>query len=173
MKKINAIVASKNQAKINAVKTVMKELEFDGLIDFAEVTSGVSEQPMSMAETREGAINRASSALTSNFDIAIGLEGGVYELGNEMFLCNWGALAANDGKIYTAAGAQLPLPEEIAVKLRAGMELGPVMDDFSKENGIRHHRGAVGVFTNGLVNRDEMFGHIVKLLVGQYSKHSD
>lgn len=60
------------------------------------------------------------------------------------------------------------LPDEIAKEMKAGKELGPLMDEYTKEKDIRHHKGAVGVFTANLVDRVEMFEHIVKLLVGQY-----
>ena len=173
MKKIQASIASKNPAKINAVATAMETLGYAFDLASAEAASGVSEQPRSLEETRLGAINRAKTLSAESVDIAIGLEGGVYELEGEMYLCNWGALATNDGKIYTAAGAQLPLPEEIAERLRVGGELGPVMDAYANEIGVRHHKGAVGVLTSGLVNRDEMFSHIVKLLLGQYIRGTD
>ena len=173
MKKIQAGIASKNSSKINAVADAMKVLGYAFDLTSAESASGVSDQPRSLEETRLGAINRAKTLSAESVDIAIGLEGGVYELEGEMYLCNWGALATNDGKIYTAAGAQLPLPEEIAEKLRAGSELGPVMDAYANESGIRHHKGAVGVLTAGVVNRDEMFSHIVKLLLGQYARGID
>ena len=173
MKKIQAGIASKNPAKINAVASTMEGLDYEFELASAEADSGVSDQPKSLAETRLGAINRAKTMSAESVDIAIGLEGGIYELEGEMYLCNWGALATNDGKIYTAAGAQLPLPEEIAEKLRAGGELGPVMDAYVNESGVRHHKGAVGVLTAGVVNRDEMFSHIVKLLFGQYVRGID
>ncbi|ANU25773.1 DUF84 family protein [Planococcus versutus] len=172
MKKIRAAIASKNPAKINAVSSVLKNIEWS--VDLAAVDSDseVSAQPFSQQETRQGAINRSKNAL-GNFDIAIGLEGGVYELEGMLYLCNWGALATQEGQLYTAAGAQIPLPEEIAIELRAGIELGSIMDDYANESGIRQHKGAVGVFTSGLVNRGEMFSHIVKLLIGQYQRDSD
>lgn len=161
-------VASTNPAKINAVTDCMKELGLHTEISAAETASGVSAQPFSNEETRQGAINRAVAALGHNFDLAIGLEGGVYELEGTMYVCNWGALASSAGKIYTAGGAQIPLPEEIAMELRNGKELGPVMDDYANETGIRHHKGAIGILTDGLINRGEMFGHIVTILIGQY-----
>ncbi len=172
MKKIRAAIASKNPAKINAVSSVFKNMEWS--VDLAAVDSDseVSAQPFSQQETRQGAINRSKNAL-GDFDIAIGLEGGVYELEGMLYLCNWGALATQEGQLYTAAGAQIPLPEEIAVGLRVGTELGPIMDDYANEIGIRQHKGAIGIFTSGLVNRGEMFGHIVKLLIGQYQRDSD
>ncbi|WP_422122874.1 DUF84 family protein [Planococcus sp. X10-3] len=167
MNSLKVAVASQNPAKISAVKECFNELGIQAEIFAVETASGVSAQPLSIAETRQGAVNRAASALEENFDMAIGLEGGVFELDGAMFLCNWGALASSDGKIYTAGGAQIPLPEEIARDLRNGLELGPVMDQYADETGIRHHKGAIGILTAGLMNRGDIFGHIVKLLVGQ------
>lgn len=172
MKKIQAAIASKNPAKINAVSSVLKNLEWTVDLSAVDAESDVSAQPFSQQETRQGAVNRAKAAL-GDFEFAIGLEGGVYEMDGTLYLCNWGALATQDGRLYTAAGAQIPLPEEIAAELNNGKELGPVMDDFANESGIRQHKGAIGILTDGLVNRGEMFGHVVKLLIGQYQRNSD
>lgn len=163
-------VASANPAKIKAVKDCVEQLGLQMEIIAAETDSGVSAQPFSNVETRQGAVNRASTALHPDFDLAIGLEGGVYELEGTMYVCNWGALATSTGKLYTAGGAQIPLPKEIAVELRNGKELGPVMDAYANETGIRHHKGAIGILTDGLIHRGEMFGHIVTMLIGQYRR---
>lgn len=168
MEKLKIAVASKNSAKIRAVEDCLTELAIQHEITAVDTDSGVSAQPFSIDETRWGAVNRAASAIGGAFDLAVGLEGGVYELDDTLYLCNWGALATADGKFYTAGGAQIPLPEEIAQKLKEGMELGPVMDDYANETGIRHDKGAIGILTAGLMNRGDMFGHIVKLLIGQY-----
>lgn len=172
MKKIQAGIASKNPAKVQAVADMLDALGYTFDLVSAETASGVSDQPKSLSETRQGAINRAT-ALSAQVDFAIGLEGGVYELDDEMYLCNWGALATKDGKVYTASGAQIPLPDEIAIEIREGGELGPIMDVYANESGIRHHKGAIGVLTAGLIKRDEMFGHIVKILLGQYARDID
>lgn len=172
MKKIRAAIASKNPAKINAVSSVLKQLDWTVDLAAIDVDSEVSAQPFSQQETRQGAINRSKNAL-GDLDFAIGLEGGVYELEDTLYLCNWGALATREGLVYTAAGAQIPLPDEIAASLRLGTELGPIMDDYANESGIRHHKGAVGILTSGFVHRGEMFSHVVKLLIGQYQRHSD
>lgn len=172
MKKNRAAIASKNPAKINAVSSVLKNLEWTIDLSAVDAESEVSAQPFSQQETRQGAVNRAKNAL-EEFDFAIGLEGGVYEMEEILYLCNWGALATQDGRLFTAAGAQIPLPAEIAASLYKGTELGPVMDDYANESGIRHHKGAIGILTDGLVNRGEMFSHVVKLLIGQYQLDSD
>ncbi len=163
------LIGTKNKAKTLAVKNVASLYFPEAIFENQSVSSLVADQPVSNEETRRGAINRARQLLTKfDGDIAIGLEGGVTQLEEQMYVCNWGALATAEGQIYTATGAGIPLPEEVATQIREGKELGPVMDVFTNKKGIRHEEGAVGVFTDGLVNRSEMFEHIMKLLIGQY-----
>ena len=164
---MKVIIGSTNPAKIAAVKNVFsyQQTEFLSL----DVASGVSEQPFSDDETIRGAMNRAIGALEQGKgEIGIGLEGGVQESEQGLLLCNWGALASNEFDPIIAGGARFLLPEEIAQRLRAGDELGPVMEDYAKKANVRKNQGAVGILTNGLINRAEMFSHIMNLLVGQY-----
>ena len=62
---------------------------------------------------------------------------------------------------------------EIEKPLRAGEELGPVMDRYAQETGIRQHTGAIGILTAGNLNRVELFSQIVVLLFGQWQANSD
>ncbi|MGG1675953.1 DUF84 family protein [Neobacillus sp. NRS-1170] len=162
------IIGSKNLAKITAVKNSF--LNQDAEYISMDIPSGVNAQPFSDEETIRGAVNRAVEALNQgNGDIGIGLEGGVQETSQGLLICNWGALASKDKAPIIAGGARVLLPEEIAVRLRAGEELGPVMDDYANKKNVRKHEGAIGIFTNGLVNRVEMFTHVMNLLIGQYT----
>src|SRR5690606_41694004 len=102
MKKIRAVIASKNPAKINAVSSILANLEWTVDLSAVDAASGVSEQPFSQEETRQGAMNRATNALQDH-DFAIGLEGGVCEMEGILYLCNWGALTTQDGRMFTAA----------------------------------------------------------------------
>ncbi|MFC0522278.1 DUF84 family protein [Pontibacillus salicampi] len=159
------VVGSTNPAKVNAVKKHFTEEEILGM----EVGSKVSSQPYSDEETYEGAINRARECANSAKGcMGIGLEGGVMELENELYLCNWGVLVDAEENTFTASGARIPLPEEIAKELEKGRELGDVMDAFAEREGIRLNEGAIGIFTNNLVSRMDMFEHVVLLLKGQY-----
>lgn len=160
-------IGSKNPAKITAVEEAFKDHHFD--IMAVDAASGVSEQPMSDEETIKGALNRAiEAAEKAGASIGIGLEGGVQQTPHGLLLCNWGALTAKGRKPIIAGGARLLLPEEVAEKVLAGNELGPVMDEYAKKQNVRKNEGAVGIFTNGQVNRSEMFLHVMKLLAGQY-----
>ncbi|SDN03530.1 DUF84 family protein [Sediminibacillus halophilus] len=158
-------IGSMNPAKIKAVKNVFPE---DEVVEM-DVASKVSLQPFSDEETMEGAVNRARECASMNPDsIGIGLEGGVMELNEELYLCNWGALISENGKTFLASGARIPLPHEVAAQLEKGIELGEVMDEFAQRQDIRKKEGAIGIFTNELVSREEMFTHVMKLLKGQY-----
>lgn len=163
------VIGTKNSAKVNAVQKSCNSLLNNVEFIMLDVPSLVSAQPIGDEETIQGAKNRAEQACTEHdSDMAFGLEGGVKELDGQLYLCNWGVLQTRLGQQYIAGGAQIPLPDEIANALRTGGELGPLMDAYTNHKGIRHHEGAIGVFTNGIVKRGEMFEHIVNLLVGQY-----
>lgn len=161
---MNIIVGSKNPAKIGAVKNIFPHDQITSM----DVSSNVSSQPLSDEETKQGALNRAKQCAQScSNTIGIGLEGGVMFLENEFFLCNWGALVTSEGKVYTASGARIMLPNKIGEQLKQGAELGDLMDHYAKKKDIRKKEGAIGVFTNNLVSRKDMFSHVVQLLKGQ------
>ncbi|WP_042345255.1 DUF84 family protein [Bacillus massiliigorillae] len=160
-------IGSRNPAKVEAVSNVV-EINQNKVLA-VDVPSGVSNQPFSDEETIKGAINRAKASLMeTSGQIGIGLEGGVVETPYGLFLCNWGALVTNKQEPIIAGGARIPLPEEIAIRLRQGEELGPIMDEYTKKKNIRKKEGAIGVFTNEEISRIAMFEHIVKMLIGQY-----
>lgn len=166
------IIGTQNIAKIDAIQKafssyINSESEFISL----DVESLVSAQPISDDETLRGAVNRAKNALNQQQGhAAIGLEGGVKWVNHQLYLCNWGALVTAEGEVFTASGAGVPLPVEIAEGIKEGKELGPLMDNYTNRQGIRHKEGAIGVFTNGMVTRSQMFEHIVVQLIGQWTR---
>jgi len=164
-------IGTKNPAKINAVEQALMKMDYaDVYIEGISVPSNVSVQPFGDEETLQGALNRAIAAQKlSDSSIGIGLEGGVVETTHGLFVCNWGSLYDPSlNEPIHAGGARIRLPDEIANEVRAGLELGPVMQNFSQKESIRQKEGAVGIFTNGRMNRGTMFSHIVELLIGQW-----
>ncbi|SER95155.1 inosine/xanthosine triphosphatase [Gracilibacillus ureilyticus] len=161
---MKVIIGSNNKSKFHAVKAVFT----DDVVDCADVPSHINSQPVTDEETMKGATNRAENCLKLYPDaFCIGLEGGVTYINNQLFLCNWGALAIPDGSLFVASGARIPLPVFIERKLNEGMELGKIMQEITEVKDIRHHLGAIGIFTNGSISRTDMFIHVVKLLKGQ------
>ena len=162
-------IGSVNPAKVKAVEEACKEQDIDVIVTPMSVPSGVSNQPFSDEETIQGAVNRATNCLLEeNIEIGIGLEGGVVETPFGLFVCNWGALLVKGESPIIAGGARIRLPEDVAERLRKGEELGPVMEDVSKVRNVSKKEGAIGIFTNNVITRDEMFTHVMKILIGQF-----
>lgn len=166
-------VGTKNPAKITAVKQAYTS-DAEKIIT-VDIPSRVSKQPFSDEETITGAINRAQGAMVAtNSDIGIGLEGGVQELHGGLYVCNWGALVAKGmNKPLIAGGARIPLPRMIADRLLTGEELGTVMADIANRQNVSKKEGAIGILTNGLLDRKSVFYHIVNLLKGQYEYYQN
>ena len=162
---MKVMIGSYNQAKLKAVKRVFKEY----IVEAVDSPSKVSNQPTTDEETLLGAVNRANY-LHDSFpqDLAIGLEGGVMLINEELYLCNWGVLISPDTEMIKASGARIKLPNEFIRDLFSGVELSKLIDDYSKKHNTRESLGAIGVFTEGAIDRSTMFEHVVLLLKGQY-----
>jgi inosine/xanthosine triphosphatase len=174
-------VGSKNPSKIKAVQIALDKVrEQDPECDLLQwdvrgdnVPSGVSDQPRDDQETVQGAINRCK-ALQDKYpgSICIGLEGGVQESEHGLLLCNWGALVDQNGKLYVAGGARIPLPEEVARGIREGKELGDVIDLYANQSNVRKNEGAIGILSYGFIDRPQMFSQVSLLLIGQMLHYS-
>ncbi|OIJ09274.1 hypothetical protein BKP35_17210 [Anaerobacillus arseniciselenatis] len=163
-------IGSKNPTKIAAVKNVLG----DGYeVISVDAPSLVSEQPFGDEETVNGALNRARACIEADdIDFAIGLEGGVQDSKYGLMVINWGALVDKNGNEFVASGARAPLPGEVALLVLEGNPLGKAIDLYTKRIGVSKKEGAMGIVTNSRINRDEMFTHVVKALVGQYEYKS-
>jgi inosine/xanthosine triphosphatase len=149
-------VGSTNPAKSTPVRSLC-ERAFPGCTVVAlEVPSGVPEQPIGEAQTAEGARNRARAVLAAveGAQLGFGLEGGVDTDGH---LINCVAVVSADGRENQAWGVRFPLPPAIAARVLRGEELGPVMDEVSGRSESKKSLGAVGILTNGLFTRADLW----------------
>ena len=148
-------VGSTNPTKVAAVRRAAVKVWPAAEVVAVTVPSGVGEQPLSDDETIRGAVNRARNALAAveGAQIGMGVEGGVQDTPHGLFVGGWAAVVDRDGSLGIGAGGRVLLPESIARRIRAGEELGPVMDDFSGRRNVKHGEGAIGIFTNGLIER--------------------
>ncbi len=162
MSSLKVVVGSTNKVKVNAIKNVFANFDVTSLA----INSQVSAQPISDEETIKGALNRALGAKRFG-DIGIGLEGGVQQTSLGMLLINYGALIDEKNKTYIAGGARILLPNVIAKEIYNGKELGVIMDVYANKQNVKHDEGAIGIFTNNLIKRTDIFEHIGKLLYGQ------
>lgn len=151
-------IGSKNPVKVKAVKNAVRRIWPN--VDFysIDVDSGISNQPRSNEEAIEGALNRARLSLEKIMaDLGVGLEGCTFDTEYGMFVTGWVAVVDRYGRLGLGTSGGVLLPENIAVEIRDGKELGPVMDSFLGQYNIKHKQGTIGVLTNGLISRTKSF----------------
>ena len=152
------VVASTSPAKVDAVRSAIERIEKidptfrKTTIRTLSVGDAAPAMPMTDRETLDGARSRAAAAArtaTAPF-LAIGLEGG---LSSEPLptLTSW--VAVTDGERWGfGSGGRIVLPDAVLAQVKAGRELGDVIDEMAGAN-IRGTKGAWGWLTRDLVGR--------------------
>jgi inosine/xanthosine triphosphatase len=159
-----AAVGSTNPAKLEAVHRALARLAPGCAVEGVDVPSGVRAQPFGDDETRSGAMARARAALaTSGAEVAFGLEGGVIFEGDAAWLVSWVAVVDQEGRTGEASGLRMPLPTASVARLRAGDELGDVIDALFDTRLSKQQAGAVGLLTEGFVSRTDAFADLVAM----------
>jgi len=174
-------VASKNPVKINAITIAASETYPDVEVLGIAVSSGVSAQPMTDEETLRGSINRAQAlkklALAKKLCsvkeevIFVGAEGGVYhpsfaQKKQELWSTVWISVLDQEDKIYSASGARFRLPQKLTNGILTGKELGAVMGALFNDPKLKQKSGAIGILTQGFIDRTEEYVAIAKLAIG-------
>lgn len=149
-------VGSTNPAKVGAAQAMLGRAFPDCRVIPADVASGVPDQPIGAAQTATGARRRALGALAAvpGAQLGLGLEGGMEPGGHLINCC---AVAGADGRRNLAWGVRFPLPPAVVARVLNGDELGPVMDAVSGIPQSKQKLGAVGILTDGLFHREEMW----------------
>jgi inosine/xanthosine triphosphatase len=156
-------VGSTNPVKVAATRAVLQSVLAEVRVEGVAVASQVADQPFGDEETIRGAIARARAALdTSGADLGVGIEGGVVEGANgEMRTCAWAAIVSSSGRTGIGGSLAMQLPASVARSIREGLELGHAMDRLVGESNTKHGKGAVGILTAGLVDRQRAYEVLV------------
>ena len=164
MKKI--VVASSNPVKAEAVlhgfERMFPKETFS--LHSLEVASQVSEQPMSDAETRLGAFNRALAARQTALeaDYWAGVEGGVEYLGEDLTAFAWIVVLSYNQQGMARTGTFM-LPPEVVCLIDSGLELGEADDIVFGKKNSKQAAGAVGLLTNNAMTRSSFYAEAVVL----------
>jgi inosine/xanthosine triphosphatase len=159
-----AAIGSTNPAKVAAVREALASLAPSCVVLPLDVPSGVPQQPFGDTATRGGALERARRALSaSGADIGFGLEGGVEIEGTRLWLLSWVAAIDPAGQEGYASGLRMLLPPSLAAGLRAGEELGALVDGLFGVNDSKTASGAIGLLTDGVVSRTDAFADLVAM----------
>lgn len=158
------VVGSTNPAKIAAVRAVVVRVWPSCLVRGVAAESGVPAQPFGDEETQYGARTRAIGALTDSVeaDLAVGVEGGIVVApSGAMRTCAWAVAVDRRGVEGLGGSLSVPLPAVVAERVRDGQELGEAMDAVSQTIGTKFGRGAVGILTAGLIDRQRAYEPLV------------
>ena len=158
---MKVIVTSHNPVKIAAVREAFlsqfpkQEIQ---LVPLA-VESGVSDQPMSDEETRQGARNRVANARLTNpgADYWVGLEGGLDFFDGCLMAFAWMVIAVGNDHISETRSVTLPLPPEVQTLVSEGLELGEANDRVFSTLNSKQGGGAFGLLTDGLMTREGIY----------------
>ncbi len=173
-RKVWVVVASQNPVKREAVGRAFRQV-FPGAaihVEGVAVPSGVSAQPVGDAETRRGARQRAIHAreAVAGADFWVGLEGGVAWQGEVLFSFAWVAVLRADGVWGEARTAAFALPPRVVALLQEGLELGEADDRVFGEDNSKQKMGAVGLLTDGLIDRTALYAHGLVLALIPYGR---
>ena len=125
--------------------------------------SGVSDQPMTSAETLQGALNRAAAVKAAHpqADFWVGIEGGVEEDGG-LAAFAWVAVLSPAGSGKARTGTFF-LPPAVAGLVRQGIELGEADDIVFGATNSKQQNGAIGLLTGDVIDRAALYEHAVVL----------
>ena len=156
-------VGSTNPVKIGAVRVVLARILPLARVEGRAVPSTVSEQPRGDEETIRGALARAAAVRDAlSADLGVGIEGGVVEQADgSMRTCAWAAVVDGDGRSGVGGSLSMPLPHRVAAMVRDGLELGHAMDRLIGQQDTKRGKGAVGILTAGVVDRQQAYEILV------------
>lgn len=147
-------VGSANPVKVQAVRNSIQRIWPDAEVAGMMVASGVRAQPLSDDEAIAGAINRAHAArLALDSDLGIGLEGNTHETVHGVFVTGWAATVNRYAQVGIGGSGRFLLPTALVERLHLGAELGDLMDEWAGQTNTKQKQGAVGIMTNGLIER--------------------
>jgi inosine/xanthosine triphosphatase len=164
------LVGSKNPVKIDAVREALSNYFGNIEVTGIEVESGISTQPIG-EETFIGARNRALNLKALNesnnidADFFVGIEGGIAKKFDKWFAFGCMCIVDKSGNIGFGTSPHFELPMLVVEKLLNGIELGTVMDEIQNEEHTKQKHGAIGYFTNGVMNRKELYVEGLKVAI--------
>lgn len=156
------LVGSQNPVKINAVKEAFEKHFGQTEVIGIKVPSNVPDQPIN-DETFIGAENRARNLFKINIeqnlkaDYFVGVEGGIINQHNRWFAFGGMCVINKEEEIAFGSSPHFELPDIVVDKLLQRMELGHVMDEIMKTENSKCKSGAIGFFTNGVMDRKELY----------------
>ena len=153
-------VGSQNKVKVEAVKEILRDYPHLATAEVISIgtQSGVADQPKSLDETMQGAMNRAKAAW-DDCDYSIGLESGLMHVPlsktGYMDVC---VCAIYDGKEFhfgLSSAWEFPDKRIMNFILKEGLDMSQAINKAGMTTNpkVGSEEGAVGILTKGRLDR--------------------
>eukprot|EP00501_MAST-03F_sp_TOSAG23-6_P001136 GSMAST32.ASY1.ANO1.1179.1 assembled CDS len=163
-------VGTTNKCKVGAVIKTIQEYPH---ISNAEVVafkapSGVSEQPMGIETTAQGARNRAEAAwnLSKNCDVALGIESGLFKLddGSYYDVCVCSSFDGNRHHLGMSCAFEVPSAIMKFVQ-EDDMDLSQACNasGITSDPRLGEHGGLIAILTNDRVTRGKYTNQAIRM----------
>lgn len=169
------VVCSKNKAKNEAVKNVMKKFfqEFD--IKSLETNSGVSETPIGDEEGICGCFNRINDAIEQeqNGTLYVAMEGILTQNNYGTYLCGWTVIYNKiQNEYYQGCSSKVNIPDKIIKKIDKSQRLSDVVAKYIGSTDEEVSKiGTNGMLTHGAYTRTQEFiDSITCAIASKYKK---
>ncbi len=173
--KIN--VASKNPVKVGAVREIIRDYELlrDSSVSSYVADSGMSEQPRSLAETVQGAINRAKNAF-NDCDYSFGIESGFMEVPNtKTGFMNITSCAIYDGsRIHMGLSSAFECPKAVTKMIfdeDIDLDVAYHKAGLTENRDIGSSEGVIGNLTKGRMTRKDYTKEAVRMALIHLENH--
>ncbi|KAH0785281.1 UDPGP type 1 family protein [Histomonas meleagridis] len=145
------VVTSKNQMKIDAVKSVIQKIlgsndEF--VVEGISSSSDVSEQPLSLEETKRGSVNRIYNANVDDADFYVSIESGVEREFDSFYGFTFATVCdKTKNKFGFGMSTKFPIPDDVSFGLEQGKSLSSISHS---ENGL------ISILTDSFIKRSDL-----------------
>jgi inosine/xanthosine triphosphatase len=102
-------------------------------------------------------LKELNSAQNFSADYFVGIEGGIVKQFEKWFAFGCMCIVDREGRVGFGLSPHFELPQNVVEKLLLGIELGDVMDEIMNQQNTKQKHGAIGFFTNGVMNRKELY----------------
>jgi inosine/xanthosine triphosphatase len=155
-------VGSTNKAKLEAVKELLDDYPHlkGATVEGFSAPSGVSDQPKTLDETIQGAMNRARHSF-DQCDYSVGLESGLMVVPNTksgyMDVCVCAIYDGSEFHLGLSSAWEFPDKKIMELIIQEGLDMSQAINKAGLTNDplIGSQAGAVGILTKGRVDRKE------------------
>lgn len=160
-------LGTESKKKRELLEEVLSQLGIDYTLEVFPVPSGVSDQPITRAETKRGSINRAKRALkqSKDADIGVGIEVGYHrDRHGEYEMFCWTTLVDTENTVTSAQSHSVTLPTFYQDIIHKNLYLGDHVNTHLELQTTQMHQH-VGVL---IKERHEFIGVAIKSALIHY-----